>query len=109
MLSGIAFVGYVFAEKIKLELPFKFIPILGLILCLFLFYKSWTTQDLVKGWFSPKSYPHEQLEKRTIDGFEVFITHKANTCWDKFPSSYYFIDSVGLRGNRVEEGFRVKP
>lgn len=108
MLSTIAFALYLFSDKIPFEAPKKFIPLLGLALVLFLSFKAVLQKDLPSAWFEPKPYPHEQLEARNIDGFEVFITKNANSCWDQFPSSYYFIDSVGLRGADIKKGFSVK-
>jgi hypothetical protein len=59
-------------------------------------------------WFKPKPYPKNSLEAREINDFKFMYSPLNNTIWDQFPATYYMIDSVTLRTNRVEDGFRVK-
>jgi hypothetical protein len=72
---------------------------------LFLFkHDSWYLSP--ENFVYPKAYPKPAVEEKTLNGQVVYITPNNNTCWDQFPCSYYFVDSIALRGSSLSEGFR---
>ena len=72
---------------------------------LFLFkHASWYLSP--ENFVYPKAYPKPAVEEKTLNGQVVYITPNNNTCWDQFPCSYYFVDSIALRGSSLSEGFR---
>jgi hypothetical protein len=108
MVSSIAFFAYLIADYLPINLPKKALLYLGVLLLLFLTYSNRIDQNLTANWFKPKPYPQVNLEPININGFEAMIAKENGVCWDQFPSSYYFIERVELRGTTVESGFRVK-
>jgi hypothetical protein len=108
MVSSIAFLAYIIADYLPVNLPKIALFYLGIFLVLFLSYNNRIDQNLASNWFKPKPYPKLNLESKNINGFSVWIAKENGVCWDQFPSSYYFIESVELRGTSVNTGFRVK-
>ncbi len=94
---------------IKFKLPLIALWSLAVILCLLLIFKLYNRSELLSSILKPKPYPTVILEEKNINNFPVYITKNNNSCWDRFPCSYYFIDSVALRGPDITSGFRIKP
>jgi hypothetical protein len=107
MVSSLAFVFYFAGDRIPFKMPSYILPVLGAILSTFLLFKLFSDGSLQLGVLKPKSYPNEALEERNIGDFKFHVSKQTNLCWDKFPSTYYFIDSVELRGLSVKDGFKV--
>jgi hypothetical protein len=107
MVSSLAFVFYFIGDRIPFKMPSFALPVLGALLSGFLLFKLFADGSLQQGLLKPKPYPNEILEERSLGNFKFHVSKQTNLCWDKFPSTYYFIDSVELRGKSVEEGFRV--
>lgn len=107
MVSSLAFVFYFIGDRIPFKIPSIALPILGALLSGFLLYKLIADGSLQMGFIKPKPYPNEVLEERSLGNFKFHVSKQTNLCWDKFPSTYYFIDSVELRGANVVEGFKV--
>ena len=55
----------------------------------------------------PKSYPVYNLDSMISNGNTLYITKQNSTCWTSFPCSYYMLENCQLRGNTLEEGFKV--
>lgn len=108
MVSSIAFLAYLFADYTHFNLPKKALLYLGVLLVLLITFSHRLDQNIAANWFKPKPYPKVDLEAKGINGFAVWIAKENGICWDQFPSSYYFIETVELRGTNVDSGFRVK-
>jgi hypothetical protein len=74
----------------------------------FVAYKAWSGNKLQQTWLHPAPYPDANVKLKYISGKPFYITRLNNACWDKFPSSYYFIYNIELRGTQVDDGFRIK-
>ncbi|MDZ4668198.1 MAG: hypothetical protein SGJ00_09955 [bacterium] len=107
MVSNLAFVFYFLAPKIKFAVPKIMLPSLGILLTLLLLFKLFTNGNFSKSLLVPKAYPNEKLAIENRGSFQFYVSKQTNLCWDKFPSTYYFIDSVELRGTHVKDGFKV--
>ena len=93
---------------IKFKLPQLVLWGMAVLLSALLLFKVWAGGELLSSVWRPKAYPLVEAEPIDINGFKAFKTPHNNTCWDRFPCSYYFIDSVELRGKDIRSGFRVK-
>lgn len=107
MVSSVAFAFYL----LDLKISFKFMKTSLIILCLILtssiLFKYSLNENFTKEIFIPKPYPNENLETKFIKDFKFYKVKSTNMCWDNFPCSYYFIDSVTLRGSNIENGFKI--
>lgn len=63
--------------------------------------------SLISSIIYPKSYPIYNLETHSLNGNTLYISKQNSTCWTSFPCSYYMLENCELRGNSLEEGFRV--
>lgn len=55
----------------------------------------------------PKSYPIFTLDSIQMNGNTMLIAKQNSTCWTSFPCSYYMLENCVLRGNSLEDGFKV--
>ncbi|MDP1725830.1 MAG: hypothetical protein Q8M15_03535 [Bacteroidota bacterium] len=108
MVSTFALLLGTFSGIFKFRLPQN--ALLGLIVLLsfLLMFKLYKKGELFSSFVEPKPYPVALLNEVKINGFTAYITQNNNSCWDRFPCSYYFIDSVQLRGAYVRSGFKVR-
>jgi hypothetical protein len=107
MVSNLAFVFYFIGPSLKFDLPIRLLPILGVVLGIFLLWRLIMNGEMAYSLIVPKAYPNENLAIEKRGTFQFHVSKQTNPCWDKFPSTYYFIDSVELRGSTVENGFKV--
>jgi hypothetical protein len=63
--------------------------------------------SLFSSFVYPKSYPVYNLDSVISNGNTLYITKQNSTCWTSFPCSYYMLENCQLRGNTLEEGFKV--
>ena len=108
MVSTLALLLGTMSGIFKFKLPQNALLGLMVLLSFILILKMYKKGDLFSSFVEPKPYPVAILDEAKINDFTAYITKNNNSCWDRFPCSYYFIDSVQLRGAEVKNGFRVK-
>lgn len=57
--------------------------------------------------FEVNAYPHVAIEAQNWNNNQVYITKNNSSCWDQFPCSYYMVENCKMRGENLEDGFRV--
>jgi hypothetical protein len=107
MVSTLALLAYVLAEKFSFHLAKGFLSILTGLLVFYVLVQTIKKGDLVSGLIIPKAYPKEQLEPINLNGFEAYTTPHEGICWDQFPSTYYMVPGTTLRTKELRNGFKA--
>ncbi|OYU97211.1 MAG: hypothetical protein CFE21_02660 [Bacteroidetes bacterium B1(2017)] len=108
MVSSIAMVLYLMAPLIKFEIPKLALIYLAGLFAFYLGFKTVQSGNLQAGMIHPISYPQNHLPTIQLGSIKPIVTTIGGSCWDQFPCTYYLIDSVGMRTQNIEDGFRVK-
>lgn len=107
MVSMLALFAYCFAKEKWLQyLPKISLGLLMVLTFYVLLLKSDDSLFHPEVFVYPREYPKPAVEEKILNGHVVYITPNNNTCWDQFPCSYYFVDSIALRGSSLSDGFR---
>jgi len=107
MVSTLALLAYVLAEKFSFHLAKGFLSILTGLLVFYVLVQTIKKGDLLSGLIIPKAYPKEQLEPINLNGFEAYTTPHEGICWDQFPSTYYMVPGTTLRTQELRNGFKA--
>jgi len=107
MVSTLALLAYILAEKCTFQLAKPFLYIFTCIMVLFVLVKTIVKGDLQQGLIKPKPYPTSILEPIHLNGFKAYTTPQEGICWDQFPSTYYMVPGTNLRTKDVEDGFKT--
>ncbi|MCG9880757.1 MAG: hypothetical protein MH472_09185 [Bacteroidia bacterium] len=106
MVSTLALMAYVLAEKFPFHLAKPFLTIFTGVMVAFVLVQTVIKGDLQQGVLVPKAYPKTSLETINLNGFKAYSTPHEGICWDQFPSTYYMVPGTQLRTNQVEDGFK---
>jgi hypothetical protein len=106
MVSTLALLAYVMAEKFSFHLAKPFLSILAVLMVSYVLVQAIKKGDLKQGLIYPKPYPSAQLEPINLNGFKAYTTPQEGICWDQFPSTYYMVPGTQLRTQDVRDGFK---
>lgn len=106
MVSTLALLAYVLAEKFRFHLAKPFLTIFTGVMVGYVLVQTIVKGDLKQGILVPKNYPRTQLEPINLNGFKAYTTPHEGICWDQFPSTYYMVPGTQLRTNNVKDGFK---
>lgn len=106
MVSTLALLAYVMAEKFSFHLAKSFLSILAVLMVSYVLVQAVKKGDLMQGLIYPKAYPSNQLEPINLNGFKAYTTPQEGICWDQFPSTYYMVPGTQLRTQDVRDGFK---
>lgn len=107
MVVIISFSIAAFHERFKFNIQRKYFLAVVFAFSILLIYKNQKQNKLLSSFIKPIDYPKEILNEKLINGEKFFIAPSNNQCWDCFPCSYYFINNVAMRGNKINDGFRI--